>query len=306
LVAPVLVATAVATTLTGAVSGGSAASAGSSITVVATVNMWGSIASQLAGARAHVTSIITNPSVDPHSYEATAADARALASASYVIENGVGYDAWAQRLLDANPSSSRTLLNVGQLLGVPSDGNPHQWYSPESVARFTDRVTSDLERLDPRDAAYFAARHASFEAALGQYRALITQISTRYAGTPVGASESIFAPLATALHVSLITPGSFLRAISEGSEPTAADKATVDEQIRTHAITVFVFNRQNSTPDIARLVSEAKGQRIPVTTVTETLSPASTTFQAWQSRQLERLLAALAKASGAAGAPPSS
>ena len=285
---------------------GTAGAAGGRLSVVATVNMWGSIAKQLAGTRASVTSIITNPNTDPHSYEATPADGRAIASARFVIENGVGYDPWAQRLLDANPGGSRTVLNVGQFLGVPADGNPHQWYSPDSVRRFTDRVTTELSRLDPRDRAYFARQHAAFESALAPYHALIAQIGAEFGGTPIGASESIMSPLAAALRLPLVTPTTFLRAISEGTDPTAADKTTVDQQIQSKAIKVFVFNSQNSTPDIARLVSAAKRAAIPVTTVTETLAPPTTTFQAWQVRQLQALRAALQRAVGRASTAPSS
>jgi zinc/manganese transport system substrate-binding protein len=114
----------------------------------------------------------------------------------------------------------------------------------------------------------------------------------------VGASESIFEPLAQALGLKLVTPASFLKAISEGTEPTAADKTTVDRQIKSRRIKVWVFNSQNSTPDVARITGAARKKGIPVTTITETPAPASVRFQDWQSRQLEALAAALAKATG--------
>ena len=88
--------------LAGCASVGSAAP-GSRPNVVTAENVWGSIASQLGGDRVSVTSIIDNPNADPHDYEPTTEDARAMASANFVIENGVGYDPWAQRLVDANP-----------------------------------------------------------------------------------------------------------------------------------------------------------------------------------------------------------
>src|SRR5438270_7813125 len=83
---------------------GPAASTGSSgsVRVVAAENFWGSIASQLAGSKAQVQSIIINPASDPHSYEPTAADARMLATAQLAIVNGIGYDPWAPKLLAAN------------------------------------------------------------------------------------------------------------------------------------------------------------------------------------------------------------
>ena len=124
---------------------------------------------------------------------------------------------------------------------------------------------------------------------------MIATIRRRFAGAPVGASESIFAPLAQALGLKLVTPPSFLKAISEGTEPTAADKTTIDRQIARRQIEVWVYNSQNSTPDVQRLTEAARKKGIPVTTITETLTPASATFQSWQSRQLKALLLALAK-----------
>src|SRR5207248_371496 len=129
----------------------------------------------------------------------------------------------------------------------------------------------------------FAARRRTFETAgLGAYHRVIAQIRQRYAGTAVGASESIFAPLAQTLGLRLITPGGFLAAVSEGTDPTAADKATTDRQISTRAISVWIYNRQNTTPDVQRLNAAARRAGVPVTTITETPVPGSATFQARQ------------------------
>jgi zinc/manganese transport system substrate-binding protein len=94
----------------------------------------------------------------------------------------------------------------------------------------------------------------------------------------------------------MATPESFLDAVSEGTDPTAADKGTVDQQIRTKKIKIFVFNSQNSTPDVATLVSEARAHGIPVATVTETLVPATARFQDWQADQLAGIQQALSRA----------
>jgi zinc/manganese transport system substrate-binding protein len=280
----------------GAGNGARSATAGR-LRVVAAENFWGSIAAQLAGDRADVTSIITNPATDPHDYEATPEDARRLASADYVIVNGIGYDAWAQKLLDADSRSGGSVLDVGKLVGVKVGGNPHQWYAPATVEKFVARVSADLARLDPSDARYFAQRRSRFESSgLAEYNGLITEIKQKYAGTPVAASESIVAPLVAALGLTMKTPKSFLDAVAEGNEPTASDTATVAGQIADHAIAVFVFNSQNATPDVRRLVDAAKARGIPVTTVTETLVPVGVTFQAWQVSELRALSAALARA----------
>jgi zinc/manganese transport system substrate-binding protein len=287
--------------LIGACAGGSPTTGGTGgrVQIVAAENFWGSIAEQIAGNQAEVTSVVTNPATDPHDYEATPQDARRVASADYVIVNGIGYDAWAQKLLDANPSAGRIVLDIGKLVGVKVGGNPHQWYAPGTVAKFVARVARDLARLDPDHAGYFAQRRAAYATrGLAEYTGLIEQIRRDYAGTPIGGSESIVAPLVSALGLSLKTPESYLDAVAEGNEPTAHDTAIVNEQIAQRVIKVFVFNSQNATPDVKRLVDAARAREIAVTTVTETMVPAGVTFQAWQSNQLRKLRDALASGVG--------
>ncbi len=274
---------------------GTAAGGRTVVDVVAAENFWGSIVSQIGGSHAHVTSVITDPNTDPHSYEPTAVDAKAIAEAQLVVENGVGYDPWVPKLLAANQTNP-AVLDVGRLLGVPDGGNPHRWYNPGDVRRVVAAAASDLQRLDPADRSYFAHQATVFETVdLRQYDATITAIKATYAGTPVGASESIFAMLAPSLGLNLVTPPSFLRAVSEGTEVSAGDKETIDRQIATHAIKIYVYNSQNVTPDVQTQLAEVRSAHIPVATITETLAPASATFESWQTRQLvgiERALAA--------------
>jgi len=268
------------------------------ITVVAAENFWGSLAAQLGGAHVRITSIINSPDADPHDYEPTAGDGRTIAAAKLVIVNGVGYDTWAGKLADANPSATRTVLTVGDLVGAKDGDNPHRWYNPDNVKAVIDRITADYKKIDPADAAFFDTRHSTvLTQNLKPYFDLIDQLRTTYAGTAVGASESIFAMLSPALGLNLLTPPSFLTAISEGSDPTAADKTTIDQQIKTRQIKVYVYNSQNATPDIQAQVNEARAAGIPVTTITETLSPGMS-FQDWQVAQLTALKQALAQAAG--------
>ena len=267
--------------------------------MVAAENFWGSIAGALAGSKATVRSIIVNPNTDPHSYDATPADARTFAAARLAIVNGIGYDDWAPKLLAASPLSGRITLTVGALLGLRAGDNPHQWYSPGNVMRVVAAISSDLARLDPADAAYFRGRERAFETtALARYHALIAQIRARYRGVPVGYSESIFQPLGAALGLRLLTPSSFAKAIAEGTDVTAADKQTVDRQAQQRLIKVWVFNSQNVTPDVQRVSQLARAAGIPIATVTETLSPASDSFEQWQVSELEGLARALARATG--------
>jgi zinc/manganese transport system substrate-binding protein len=278
--------------------GGSGGSAGP-IPVAASINAWGSVLAQLGGDRVRETSIITNPDTDPHDYEPTPADGRTIADSRLFLENGIGYDSWADRALSASPNPDRTVLDVGKLTGVPDGGNPHRWYSPADVDTVADAITAALKHLDPAGSAYYDQRRTQFAGTgLAEYHRLIAEIRSRYAGTPIGASESIVSPLSDALGLKMLTPASFLKAISEGTDPSAADKSAIDAQISGHQIKVYVFNSQNSTPDVSAQVNAARAAGIPVSTLTETLAPAGTTFQDWQTDQLRRLEDALRQGTG--------
>ncbi len=269
------------------------------VQVVAAENFWGSIAAQVGGSHVHVTSIIVDPNADPHSYEPTAADGRTVADAQYVIINGAGYDPWADKLLQANPVSGRKELNVGDFNGKHEGDNPHMWYNPDYVTAVANKMRDDLKALDPTDAAAFdQSAQAFLTTGLAHYHDLIAAIKAKYSGVPVGATESIFSYLAPALGLNLVTPYSYLKAVSEGQDISAADEATVEQQINQKQIKVLIYNSQNTPNNIQALINRAMANHIPVATITETLTPATASFQDWQSAQLQGIQTALAQATG--------
>ena len=273
---------------------GDRAPASGRLEVVAAENFWGSIAAQVGGGRVHVTSILSNPNTDPHDYDANPGDARLIARAAYVIANGAGYDPWVARLLAANPVPGRASLDIGGLVGVREGGNPHLWYSPDYVARVVDRLAADFARLDPAGSSSFEQlRRRYLDTALGPYRAAVAAIRERHPGAAAGCSESIFAYMAQATGLNLVTPPAYMKAISDGVDPSAADKATVNRQLETRQVQVFVYNAQNSTPDVQGTVGRARAAGIPVVEITETPVPPGLAFQDWQTRQLTALLQAL-------------
>jgi zinc/manganese transport system substrate-binding protein len=296
-----LLATLTAIALAAAVAGCDAISTASTTgpSVVAAENFWGSIAKQIAGNRAGVQSIITNPAQDPHSYEPTPEDARVLATSQLAIVNGIGYDPWAPKLLAANPDPQRIVLTVADLFGLKEGDNPHRWYDPADVDAVASTIAGDLSKLDPEHASYYTRRLAAFETTgLHRYHQLIAQIKARYAGVPIGASESIFALQAPALGLDLATPNSFMKAISEGTEVSAQDIITTESEVTRHQIKVWIYNAQNATPEIQRLNALARANHIPIATVTETLSPQTASFEQWQVTQLEGIERALHEATG--------
>lgn len=271
--------------------------ASTGIPVVAGENFWGSLATQLGGSRVSVTSVVSDPNADPHEYESSTADARAFADARLVILNGAGYDTWGQKLLDANPSSGRRILDIAGMLGKKQGDNPHFWYGPDSVTQVADRITAELEAIDPPGAGYFDRQRSQLAAAFKPYQDEMTALKSKYSGTPIGSTESVFVYMAQALGLNLTTPAEFMNAVAEGNDPPAAAVARFQDQISNRQIKVLVYNGQTSTAVTTNIRSLAASRGIPSVGVSETIQPPNLDFQEWQLKQLQALEAALGSVS---------
>jgi len=275
----------VAGLLSGACSSGSGAPAAGgparTLHIVAAENFWGSIVSQLAGKDGTVTSIVTDPNADPHNYESSSNDARAVADANYVVINGAGYDAWAQELISGNPNAKRKVLTVANLVGKTEGDNPHLWYNPDYVITVANQMTADLKSLDPADAAYFNAQRAAFQNALAPYYQRLNAIKSLFGGTPVASTESIFVYLADYLGLKVLSPTAFMNAVAEGNDPPAPSVEAFQNLLTTKQVKVLVYNEQTSTVVTTNLKKLATDAGIPVVGVTETIQPPDASFEEW-------------------------
>jgi zinc/manganese transport system substrate-binding protein len=271
--------------------------------VIGGENFWGSIAAQLGGSRVSVTSIVTDPSADPHQYESSSNDARAFADADYVILNGAGYDDWGTHLLDANPSSTRHVLIVADLLGKHAGDNPHFWYDPAAVMKVADRISADLKAIDAANAADYGTLRSNFDSALSAYHQRISDISSHYAGVKVGSTESIFVYLASALGLNLTSPAAFMQAVSEGNDPPANAVTEFEDQVQAKQIRVLICNVQTVTQITTTVEQMAHAQHIPVVGISETVLPPNARFQDWQAGELAALQQALAGGAGTSCSP---
>jgi len=253
--------------------------------------------SQLGGTHTQVLSIVSDPNADPHEYESNAANARAIANANFVIVNGAGYDDWALRLLSANNNPSQKVLNVANLLGKQAGDNPHFWYSPSYVNQTVHTMYSDLVTVDSSNAAYYGQQYAGLNASLGQYNSRINEIVAKFAGRPVASTESIFVYLAEATRLNLISPPEFMKAVSEGNDPTTPDRILFEQQIingtQPGNATVLVYNEQTATQLTLTIRAEAVAHLIPIVGVTETVQPSDAHFQDWMNAELIDLQRAL-------------
>jgi zinc/manganese transport system substrate-binding protein len=263
------------------------------IPVVAGENFWGSLISQLGGTHVSVTSIVTDPNSDPHEYEANASDARLVADARLVVQNGEGYDDWLTQLISASNSPGQLVLNVQSVLGVSGGGNPHFWYSPTYVNDTVAAMYTDLVSISPANTAYFQQQYAALNLSLGATYGRIGEIKDQFAGTQVASTEDIFVYLANATGLDLISPPDFMQAVAEGNDPPTQSVVEFQNQLESGNVSVLVYNEQTVTPITSQMKEIAAQYNVTVIGVTETIQPPDTTFQLWMTSELLSLQNAL-------------
>ncbi len=269
------------------------------IQIVAAENFWGSLVSQIGGTHVQVLSIVSDPNADPHEYESNTANARAFATADYIVVNGAGYDEWANKLISAGIKPNAQVLNVANLIGQQNGDNPHFWYSPDYVNQTTKQMELDLISIDPSNAKDYEQNYANLQVSLSQYQNRIGEIKQQFGGTKVAATESIFEYLANATGLDLVSPPAFTHAVAEGNDPPANSVVQFETQLQSDNVSVLVYNQQTVTPLTDNMKKLASEQGIPVIGITETIQPPDVSFQDWMNAELISLQNALnAKALG--------
>jgi len=263
------------------------------IQIVAAENFWGSLVSQIGGTHAKVLSIVSDPNADPHEYESNAENARAFAMADYIIVNGAGYDSWANKLIGAGVKSNCKILNVAELLGKKEGDNPHFWYDPDYVNLTVKQMKEDLISIDPANAAYYEQNYANLQLFLSKYQNRTAEIKQQFGGTKVAATESIFAYLANATGLDLVSPPAFTQAVAEGNDPPAESIVQFETQLKSKNVSVLVYNQQTATPITDNMKKMATEEGIPLIGITETIQPPDVSFQDWMNSELISLQNAL-------------
>jgi zinc/manganese transport system substrate-binding protein len=265
---------------------------GGPIRIVAVERVYGDLARQIAGNGVRVDTILNSPSADPHAYEPATRDADAIAAADLVIENGLGYDAFADKLLAASPKTGRTVLDVGALGGHRVGDNPHVWYEVPTLAKFTTALASELTRREPAQAAGSARRRDAVLVWIAHFAAHLRAIGRAHAGARVAITEPVFDYVLHAASLTIATPPSFSHAIEEGNDPAPQDVDTMRTLLSSRTVAAFVYNSQTVEPSTVTLLEVARAAGTHVVPVTETL-PAGETTQHWIDREVAALERAL-------------
>jgi zinc/manganese transport system substrate-binding protein len=261
------------------------------IGVVAAENFYGDVARQIGGSRIAVLSILSNPDQDPHLFETTSGVVRKIADAQIVIFNGANYDPWMQKLISAAPRPGRTVITVTAIVGKKTGDNPHVWYDPPTMPAVAKALAAALGRMDPEHKPEYETRLQAFLASLSPVEQKILQMSAKYAGTPITATEPVFAYMANAIGLT-VRNERFQTAVMNDTEPAARDLAAFENDLKKRNVKVLLFNKQVTSNLASRLIDVARGANVPVVGITET-EPADTGFVDWMLGELDELESAL-------------
>lgn len=297
-------------------------------TVVASTTVYADIAEQVAGGSASVESVISDPAADPHSYEASPADAAAVAGADLVVYNGAGYDAFVDMALD-NAGDVPVVRGVDEferVTGASVDGhdhaeedhvegdgaegsgaeddhadhaheaagNEHVWFSLPTAAAVAERVAEELAAIDSGNAEQYRDNARAFADALTPLEAQLDEIHDR-GHFPYAQTERVGAHLFEAAHLTDLTPRGFLASVEDDTDPSAADLAAVLDLLAERRVAFLAFNTQTETSVTARLRDAAEDADLVVVDLTETL-PEGVDYIGWMTGIVDDVSGALADA----------
>lgn len=265
------------------------------ISVVAAENTWGNIASQIGGNQIKVTSILNNPTADPHLHESNVQDASAVASANIVIVNGLGYDDFINKLIDASPNSKRVVISATDIAGLPGDSNPHIWFDPSRAALVANALEAKLASIDPTNAQIYKNNLSNFTVSMQTVFNRVDSVSQEAGGAAVAYTERLPEYLINLLKLTNLTPAGFASATEDGNEPSVADQEAFSALITKKQIKILFVNSQTVSASTTHLRDLANQNGIAVIDCSELLPPGDATYQDWIMSIINSIEAALAK-----------
>ncbi len=268
---------------------GSGAEDDGTVSIVASTNVWGSIASAVAGPEVEVTSIISDPAADPHSFETSATDTAKISDADLVVFNGGHYDEFIEKAI-----AGRDKRTVEAFAERPdkNDDNEHVWYDVSTVAAVADRIASQLGEIDATNAAGYTERATTFKNQLIGVSTITGTIATQHPNAPVAQSEPLAHYLLLAATAQDKTPHEFQEAIEQETDPAPAAVAATRDLISGKQVKALIYNVQTQDKITQDLRATAQAAGIPVVEVTETL-PEGVDYVQWQTANAKALAAAL-------------
>jgi len=260
------------------------------IVAVGAESQYADVIQQVGGKYVQVSAIMSNPSTDPHTFEASASVGRLVNAARLVVQNGLGYDTFMDSIEKAVPDSGRHVIVVQKLLGLPdSTPNPHLWYDPGTMPKVAAAVAGSLAAIQPSHAAYFKANAKTFTTSLTPWINAIGTFKQQHPGVPVATTEPVADYLLQALGADNKTPWAFQADVMNGTDPSAQDVAIERSLFTQHKVKAFLYNQQVTDSLTESFISLAHANGIPVIGVYETMPEPGYHYQSWMQAEVRAL-----------------
>jgi zinc/manganese transport system substrate-binding protein len=270
------------------------AASGGKIVAVGAENQYTSVISQVGGKYVAASSIMSNPSTDPHTFEASAKVASIVSSAGLVVQNGLGYDSFMSKIEAATPSTSRKVIVAQTVLGLPNNTpNPHLWYDPKTMPAVAKSIAAALTKIQPSHAGYFAANLARFNTSMSKWTDALAAFKTAHPETTVATTEPVADYMLEAAGAKNLTPWTLQAAIMNDTDPAPQDVAVQDGLFKNKSVKVFLYNQQVTDAITNTYLTLARANHVPVVAVYETMPTDGYTYQAWMEAELDALAKAV-------------
>lgn len=107
-----------------------------------------------------VVKSITKPGVEVHGYQPTPSDLIKASKAFVFIDNGFGFELWAEKFVSNLQIKRVTISNRLEPIFINEDfykgkPNPHAWISPKRGMIYVDVIVDSLSELKPSEAESF-------------------------------------------------------------------------------------------------------------------------------------------------------
>ncbi|RSX55884.1 ABC transporter, substrate-binding protein [Bifidobacterium dolichotidis] len=249
------------------------------VSIVATLNQWGSLAERIGGDDVKVTSILSSTNVDAHDFEPTSKDLNQLSKANVVLVNGAGYDNWATKWIPSNAST----ISAAETVGAIDGDNPHLWFSNEARSSVARELFDTLCRLRPKDKSNFEKNYDAWKTSEKKLENTMKTFRKEHSDLTYAATETIAAYLMSDMGFKDETPKGYLQAVQNDSEPAPSDLKSFQTLLKDREVKLLVINPQQESSTTDQIVDAAStgSDPIPVLKVTEQMPQDQKDLTGW-------------------------